>query len=176
MHQRNSCNSCSLEPDGCRKGGLIGGKKRPTLCEKGEQVSDFLYVLLALCSLVTLRDHSWELQPCFAKCLLARDNRSVSAPEEFPSCVSACVEGGSCQTMWSQLKEMHAKVFDVSSQRTNKWFYISAFNHERAGAIFTREQRTSLLLTCFTLFRWFCVSTSHKISQRCSHILMQKSS
>lgn len=78
--------------------------------------------------------------------------------------------------MWSQLKEMCTMVFGVSSQRTNKWFYISAFNHERAGAIFTREQRTSLLLTCFTLFRWFSVSTSRNVSQRCSHILIQKSS
>lgn len=30
MHQRNPCKSCSLELDGCRKGGLIGGKKTNT--------------------------------------------------------------------------------------------------------------------------------------------------
>lgn len=64
MHLRNMCESCSLEPDGCRKGGLIG-EKRPTVCENDEQVSGFLYVLLTLCSSVTLGGHSWGLQSVY---------------------------------------------------------------------------------------------------------------
>lgn len=96
--------------------------------------------------------------------------------KSFPA-VLLCVKGGWCQTPWSQLKEKHAMVFGVSLQRTNEWFYVSAFNHGRVGAIFTQEQRTSLLLTCFTLFRLFCVSATLHIEhiQRFSHILLQKS-
>lgn len=46
VHQRNPCKSCSLRLDGCRKGGLIGGKKTNTV----KRVSEWL----SLCITYTL--------------------------------------------------------------------------------------------------------------------------
>lgn len=88
--------------------------------------------------------------------VLACSKPMVSAPEELPSCVNVYVKGGRCQTAWSRLRETHAMAFGFSLWRTNKLFYISAFSHERAGAIFTREQRTSLWLTCCTVWTAWC--------------------
>lgn len=152
-------------------------EKRPRLYEKDEQVSDFLYFT----TLSLYFGNALRLQVGIATLLCyhfvhwkVTIHRSL-LQKSFPV-ASLCVNGGWCQTVWSQLKEAHAMVFGVSLQRTNKWLYISAFSHGRVGAIFTREQRTSLLLTCFTLFRWFCVSASLRIGRRFSHILLQKSS
>lgn len=95
--------------------------------------------------------------------VLACSKQMVSAPEELPSCVNVYVKGGRCQTAWSRLRETHAMVFGFSLRRTNKLFYISAFSHERAGAIFTREQRTSLCLTCCTVWTALCKLQHQKL-------------
>lgn len=95
--------------------------------------------------------------------VLACSKQMVSAPEELPSCVNVYVKGGRCQTAWSRLRETHAMVFGFSRRRTNKLFYISAFSHERAGAIFTREQRTCLCLTCCTVSTALCKLQHQKL-------------
>lgn len=176
VHHGNLYESCSLGLDICREGGLICGKKTMTVWKgwASEWLSLWFYPHFVFwwcfettagdCSPALLSVH-WRVT--IQGCLLQKS---------FPA-VSLCVKGGWCQTPWSQLKETRAMVFGVSLQRTNKWFYVSAFNHGRVGAIFTQEQRTSLLLTCFTLFRLFCVSATLHIEhiQRFSHILLQKS-
>lgn len=176
VHHGSLYKSCSLRLDICRKGGLICGKK--TMAVQKEWASEWLSVhyyphfIFWWCFETTAGD----CNPALLSVHWWVTIHGSLLQKSFPA-APLCVKGGWCQTLWSQLKEAHVMVFGVSLQKANKWFYISAFNHGRVGTIFTREQRTSLLLTCFTVFRLSCVSASLHIEhiQRFSHILLQKS-